>query len=121
MFSRANRTALLAGLLVWALAVPAVSADVDTVKAKAIQSDQPLVMGASSISQPSVGPVVARESLSMAQVEVVGGAEQNRSAAGVTAVKRMRAARAARAAGYSSYGNGNGYRSSAPIILGVRF
>lgn len=119
MFSRANRTALLAGLLVWALAVPAVAADIDTVREKATQSDQPLVTAASSISQPSVGPVVARESLSTAQVEVVGGAEQSRSAAGVAAVKRMRAARAARATRYSS--NGNGYRSSAPIILGVRF
>lgn len=119
MFSGTSRTVLLAGLLASALALPALAADIDAVKEEATQSDQPMVMAASVATQPSAGPVVARESLGADQVAVEGGAEQTRSAASWAALKRIRAARAARAASYS--GNGNGYRSSTPIMLGVRF
>jgi hypothetical protein len=119
MLTGSRRTALLTGVLLSALAMPALAADVDTLKEEATQSDQPLVIAASAATQPSAGPVVSRESLDD-QVNVVGGVEQTRSAAGLASVKRLRAARAAKAAGYA--GNGNGYyRSSAPIILGVRF
>jgi hypothetical protein len=120
MFSRGRRTALLAGALVSALAIPAVAADADGVKEEVTLSDQPLVMAASTTTQVNVGPVIARESLAAGadEVAVVGGAEQTRSAAGLAAIKRLRAARAARAASYT--GNGNGYRST-PLILGVRF
>ncbi|MGE0848250.1 MAG: hypothetical protein AB7O44_01345 [Hyphomicrobiaceae bacterium] len=119
MLSGYRRAALLTGVLLSTLAMPALAADVDTLKEEATQSDQPLVMATSAVTQSNAGPVVSRESLDD-QVNVVGGVEQTRSAAGLASVKRLRAARAAKAAGHA--GNGNGYyRSSAPIILGVRF
>jgi hypothetical protein len=125
MFIGASRVAVFTGLLVAALAMPAVAAEVDSVLAEATLSDQPMVVAASATTQPSLGPVIARESLASepaSQVAVVGTVEPTRSTTNLSSLKRARAARAARAARYSSYGygNGNGYRST-PLILGVRF
>src|SRR5689334_22961330 len=111
MFAQHSRSALLAGLLIAAAIVPAVSAENDTVKPDAA-ADRPVAMAAS----PQSGPVLARESLATEtgahETIEVGANQPTRGAGNPTTGRRYAATR-------SGYERSSSHRHG--LILGIGY